>query len=216
MITETQIIAQEIANNKKARIPIGSIYIEPVAEDVFNDTEYAKDITNVVFDKVKSMLSQQPTTTKSRMKDKDLSKVFIVHGRDDLVKTEAARFIERIGLTPIILHEQVSAGMTIIEKIEEHSDVGFAIILYTPCDVGGQKESGNTRSRARRNVVFEHGFLVAKLGRRYVCALVDGDVEMPSDISGIVYTPLDGIDAWRYEIAKEMLDVGYSIDMNNI
>lgn len=35
-------------------------------------------------------------------------KIFIVHGHDNEVKLEVARFIEKIGLEPIILHEQVA------------------------------------------------------------------------------------------------------------
>ena len=61
-------------------------------------------------------------------------RVFIVHGRDELAKVSAARFVEKLGLTAVILHEQVSGGKTIIEKIEEHTNVGFALVLYTPCD----------------------------------------------------------------------------------
>lgn len=63
-------------------------------------------------------------------------KIFIVHEHDNEVKLEVARFIEKIGLEPIILHEQVNSGMTVIEKIEKYSDVEFGIVLYTPCDLG--------------------------------------------------------------------------------
>jgi hypothetical protein len=73
-------------------------------------------------------------------KELDLTKVFIVHGHDDLLKNEVARFIEKLGLKAIILHEQASSGNTIIEKIEEHSNVGFGIVLYTPCDIGAKSE----------------------------------------------------------------------------
>ncbi|GAB3474492.1 TIR domain-containing protein [Polaromonas eurypsychrophila] len=57
-------------------------------------------------------------------------KVFIVHGRDNEAKQEVARFIEKIGLQSIILHEQASAGMTIIEKIERYAnEADFALVL---------------------------------------------------------------------------------------
>lgn len=57
-------------------------------------------------------------------------KVFIVHGRDNEAKQEAARFIETIGLQSIILHQQASTGMTIIEKIERYSgEADFALVL---------------------------------------------------------------------------------------
>lgn len=147
----------------------------------------------------------------------DLNKIFIVHGQEETAKAKTARFIEKLGLEAIILHEQVSSGKTIIEKIEEHTNVGFGIILYTPCDIGGKKvENPKLQSRARQNVVFEHGFLIGKIGRSNVCALVKGNVEIPNDISGVVYITMDEGDAWRYEVARELKKAGYNIDMNVI
>lgn len=143
------------------------------------------------------------------------SKVFIVHGHDEAAKQSVARFIEKFNLEPIILHEQASRGDTVIEKIEEYTDqVGFAIVLYTECDIGG-KDQDNLRSRARQNVVLEHGYLMAKLSRKNVCALVKGNVETPSDISGVVYVSMEG-DSWHLPLAKELRVAGYDIDMNKI
>lgn len=121
-----------------------------------------------------------------------------------------------MGLKAVILHEQANQGHTIIEKIETHTDVGFAIVLYTPDDVGGTQEeakNNSLNSRARQNVVFEHGYLIAKLSRARVVPLVAGKMELPSDISGVVY--LDDTN-WQIDIAKEMKAVGYSIDFNKL
>lgn len=140
-------------------------------------------------------------------------KVFIVHGRDNEAKQEVARYVSDLGLEPIILHEQASSGMTIIEKIEHYtSDADFALVLYTPCDQGrGFHESNmHPRQRARQNVVFEHGYLMAKLGRKNVCPLVKGDIEVPNDISGVVYVQMDGPGAWKQEVRKEMKACGYT------
>ena len=63
-----------------------------------------------------------------------------------------ARFIDKLDLIPIILHEQANEGRTVVEKLEHHGDVSFAIVLLTPDDVGGTNES-NLRPRARQNVV---------------------------------------------------------------
>jgi len=141
-------------------------------------------------------------------------KVFIVHGRDNEAKQEVARFLSGLGLEPIILHEQASAGMTIIEKIERYAnDADFALVLYTPCDHGrGVHETKvPARNRARQNVVFEHGYLMAKLGRENVCALVKGEIETPNDISGVVYVPFDPYGGWKIEVTKELKACGYEI-----
>jgi len=145
----------------------------------------------------------------------DRTKVFIVHGHDETAETKTARFIEKLGFEAIILHEQASSGKTIIEKIEHYSNVGFGIVLYTPCDLGG-KTTDSLKSRARQNVVFEHGYLIGKIGRNNVCALVKGDIETPNDISGVVYVKMDDSNAWHFKIAKEMKNSGYDIDMNKL
>jgi len=150
---------------------------------------------------------QAPITIRNKRK------VFIVHGRDNEAKQEVARFIEKLGLQSIILHEQASSGMTIIEKIEHYSnDADFALILYTACDHGrGVHESKiPPKNRARQNVVFEHGYLIAKLGRENVCALVKGEIEIPNDISGVVYVPMGNFGAWKPEVVKELKACGYS------
>jgi predicted nucleotide-binding protein len=151
---------------------------------------------------------------KSQKMKHEKNKVFIVHGHDNETKQEVARFIESIGLEAIILHEQASRSMTIIEKIEHYSnEANFAIVLYTPCDKGrGVKETKVlARDRARQNVVFEHGYLMAKIGRGNVCALVKGEIETPSDISGVVYTPLDSNGGWKIELQKELKACGYTV-----
>lgn len=143
-------------------------------------------------------------------------RVFIVHGHDELTKTKTARFVEKLGFEAVILHEMASKGMTIIEKIEANTDVGFAIVLYTADDCGNTEASakkGELNARARQNVVFEHGYLIAKLTRSHVVPLVSGRIELPSDISGIVYAD----DAnWQIEIAKEMKASGYAVDFNKL
>lgn len=149
--------------------------------------------------------------------DVDFSKVFIVHGHDDGAKETVAIFVDKLGFKAVILHEQVDSGATIIEKLEKHTDVGFAIVLYTECDIGGVKSKPeDLKPRARQNVIFEHGLLIGKIGRANVVALVKGDVEIPNDISGVVYKPMDTGGAWKYSIAKEMKSSGYDVDMNKI
>ncbi|HDL8485696.1 TPA: nucleotide-binding protein [Yersinia enterocolitica] len=180
-------------------------YLESLVIDIDNGEIHLRVTEQVP---VKENTSKKPKI--------DNRKVFIVHGHDGEAKSRTARFIEKLGFEAIILHEQVSRGKTIIEKIEQYSNVGFAIVLYTPDDVGNDINSANEsplNNRARQNVVFEHGYLMAKIGRENVIPLVQGNIELPSDISGVVYiTDVD----WQTNIAREMKLSGYEIDFNNI
>jgi len=63
--------------------------------------------------------------------------------------------------------------------------------------------------------VFEHGYLIGKLGRNRVCALVKDSVERPNDISGVLYIPYKG-EQWKLDIAKELKVAGYSLDFNQL
>ena len=144
--------------------------------------------------------------------------VFIVHGHDEATKEKVARFVEKLGLSVVILHEQSSQGMTLIEKLETYSDkAGYAIALFTPDDVGyplGQE--GNQQARARQNVVLEMGYFVGKIGRSKVCLLHKGALELPSDVLGVVYAAMDETSGWQLTLARELKAAGYQIDLNSL
>ena len=145
------------------------------------------------------------------------SAIFLVHGHDAEAKHHVARVVQQLsGQAPVILDEQANSGLTVIEKFELYSSkAAYAIVLMTPDDVGGPKD-GPVRSRARQNVVFELGFFFARIGRGRVAALTKGGVELPSDVSGIVYISLDNGD-WPQRLGKEMRGVnGLSIDLNRL
>lgn len=190
-----------------------SYYDQPTVNVIMNEKKDTEDdITAKVFDYV-----EKETQPKARLADTDVVKnkrVFIVHGHDEAIEVKASQLIKELGLEPVILHEESDKGQTIIEKLERCTDVGFGIILYTPCDHGGEMGSDSMMPRARQNVVFEHGMLIGKLGRGRVCALLKGDIEKPSDISGIIYKTIDDKGMWRIEVAKELDEAGYDVDMN--
>ncbi|MBN8532064.1 MAG: nucleotide-binding protein [Alphaproteobacteria bacterium] len=143
-------------------------------------------------------------------------KVFLVHGHDKEALETTARYLHKLGLEVIILNEQPSSGMTIIEKIETYSDVAFAVVLLTPDDIGAKKtDHPQYAPRARQNVIFELGYFMAKLSRKRVIGLLKDRVEKPSDYDGVNYIQMDGGDSWKLYLAKEMKAAGLEIDMNN-
>ncbi|MEK6901390.1 MAG: nucleotide-binding protein [Nanoarchaeota archaeon] len=141
--------------------------------------------------------------------------IFVIHGHDEGLKDAVARFLSKIELNPIILHEQPNQGKTIIEKFEAHASTSYAVALFTPDDIGGSAKSPeNLQLRARQNVVFEFGFFIGKLGRNNVTAIYQEGVEMPSDYSGVVYVPLDPVGNWKFLLVKELKSAGFNIDAN--
>ena len=213
VIKESACTSEEYADREWMKSPPElRMYISP--EHIVGRNEYTTDITKSIFKECKGLLQKATSKPKISM---DKSKVFIVHGHDNAAKLEAARFVENLGFKAIILHEQTNSGQTIIEKIEANTNVGFGIVLYTPCDLGrSQEEKDQLKPRARQNVVFEHGYLMGKIGRKNVCALVKGDIEKPTDIAGVVYISMDEGGGWKLAVAKEMKSSGYDVDLNKI
>ena len=147
---------------------------------------------------------------------KDRTKIFVVHGRDDGARQAVARFIEKLGLEPVILDEQADKGRTIIEKFEQEAEeVRFAVVLLTPDDEGRlRSEEAELKPRARQNVIFELGYFRRALGPNRVCALKKGEVETPSDYEGVLYIPLDDAGGWKMGLIKELKAAGFDVDAN--
>jgi predicted nucleotide-binding protein len=146
--------------------------------------------------------------------------IFIVHGHNNEMKESTARFIEKIGLKAIILHEQASNGRTIIEKFTDHSNVSFAIVLLSADDLAFKRDDKpeNSMFRARQNVILELGFFLGKIGRERVVVLHEkvSNLEIPSDYSGVIYVPFDDYGNWRLSVMKELNAVGFNVDANKL
>lgn len=149
------------------------------------------------------------------------NRVFVVHGHDELLKTEVERFLHDVGLEPIVLHRQPDQGQTVIEKFEQHGDVGYAIVLLTPDDVAYTVSQSalpevqrTTELRARPNVIFEFGYFVGKLGRSRVCCLHKGAVVVPSDLHGLVYKSVNpSFESQAFALVRELKAAGYQLKL---
>lgn len=166
--------------------------------------------------KTPERVPKEKSKEKEEKETKRNDKIFIVHGHNEEIKLNVARAIEKLKLTPIILHEQSNEGLTIIEKFEKYSDVSFAIILLTFDDYGLSKSSTEKNKRARQNVVLELGYFLAKLGRKNVMPFYEEGVELPSDISGVLYTIFDESENWKLRLVKELKVAGFKVDANDI
>jgi len=148
------------------------------------------------------------------------NQIFIVHGHNEAMKQAVARTLEKLGLEPIILHEKPDKGRTIIEKFTDYSNVLFAVVLLSPDDLGYVKGASleSAKFRARQNVIFELGFFVGKLGRERVCVLYQevANFEMPTDYSGVLYTPFDRKGRWQFDLVKELKACDYDVDANKL
>jgi predicted nucleotide-binding protein len=145
--------------------------------------------------------------------------VFIVHGHNVTMREAVARVIEKLSLKAIILNQEPNQGQTIIEKFIANSNVNFAVVLFSPDDIGyGKEEMEKSKYRARQNVILELGYFIGKLGRERVMLLhqEEANFEMPSDYTGTVYTKYDNEGRWQFELVKELKKCGYEVDANKL
>ena len=120
--------------------------------------------------------------------------IFISHGHNKRVLQRLKSFIENdLHLKTTILAEQPDAGLTVIEKLERYGkDCDFALIVLT-----GDDDTLHGGVRARQNVIHELGYFHGCLGRDKVLLLKQNQVELFSNISGLIYKefPDDNIDS---------------------
>ena len=64
------------------------------------------DITKEMLNEIKNRMNNNKLTEQTM----NNNKIFIVHGHDDALIQEVEKFIRKIGLEPIILHEQANKG----------------------------------------------------------------------------------------------------------
>jgi predicted nucleotide-binding protein len=146
--------------------------------------------------------------------EKSKPKAFIVHGHDNAEKYALKNYLQNtLGFSePIILHEQPNLGRTLIEKLENYSaGTDFAFILLTPDDkLFSGAGTDDQKRQARQNVIFEAGLFVGMYGRASgrVILLYKGTLDLPSDLSGVVYIDItNGIEAAGELLRRELIHV---------
>lgn len=224
-----EFIAQTFASELKERCKEGPHFDDMYIDSTLRETHKVYALTYTAEnDKLIGLLEEghkaanHPKGILGYLSDKEnkrksvmTNRVFIVHGHNDAVKEKVARFVEHLKLKPIILHEQVDKGRTIIEKFEANSeDVNFAIVLLTADDEGKANKETDFKKRARQNVIFEMGYFIGTLSRSHVFMLLEEDVEKPSDLDGIVYTSLS--EDWRTKLFKELQACEYQVDPKDL
>jgi predicted nucleotide-binding protein len=217
---------------KKSSDLIDHAYKEELIDSEFDEEDYVFDQGNNVTRKFITQLPRKIGDTKQR-RELEPRNIFVVHGRDYKPVEELKVMLKEFGLNPIVLHEQPSGSRTIVEKLEKYSDVGYAFVVLTPDDEGissndfdkeilkkgpiGRKATNaidsmlsKMRVRARQNVVLEFGYFIGKLERDRICCLHKGNVELPSDMHGIVYIHFkESVNEVRGKIVKELKAAGY-------
>ncbi len=138
-------------------------------------------------------------------------RIFVVHGHDEVIRERVARFIQSVGLHPVLLSERPNRGRTMLDKLKtESATVRFAVALLTADDVGRARNDVRARPRARQNVIFELGYFTAMLGDGRTAVLFSPGVELPSNYHGVAWIQLDEAGGWKTAMLMEFRAAGIS------
>ena len=145
-------------------------------------------------------------------------KVFVVYGHDTQARDQLELLLLRMNIKPVILGNMTPDGKTIIEALIASTDVPYAVVLLTPDDEGHRVGAANElKPRARQNVVLEMGMFLSKLGRERVAILHKGNLELPSDINGLIYIPFNNsIQEAKNKLAASLQKAGFFIDIEHL
>jgi hypothetical protein len=101
-----------------------------------------------------------------------------------------------LGMEPVIWTQNVfKPGMTLLETIESIPfDYHAAALVWSP-DVFCRRGKKRGFSAPVANVVFEYGYLAARLTRKRVAICKFGNVEIPSDLQGVKSIQFSGFDS---------------------
>jgi len=130
-------------------------------------------------------------------------KLFVVCAEENKIKHELSNFLSKVGLSPVYIQEPHEQQYRLLDKLKEHSDVGFAVVLLDP-----------TSTSLSNDIVFELGILVGALGSERVCGLSKSTVDILANYSGISYISFDNAGAWKFMMIKQLRQAGFNVDAN--
>lgn len=158
-----------------------------------------RDIDQVFEIRANSQLQQPVRATPKR--------VFITHGRSHDWRAVQA-YVEKDAQLPTIeLAQQPNTGRTVIEKLfDSAGDCDSAVIVMTGDDVMTGEDAAGEEVRARENVLHEIGFFQGRYGRDRVVLLHEEGVNIPSNLSGVVYSsfPKGRVEASFHLLLREL------------
>ena len=145
------------------------------------------------------------------------TKIFVVHGHDTGALEQLELVLRRLGLNPYILQNNDGESKTLIEALEQriYKEAAFGIVLLSPDDFGypKSKTDEDRQPRARQNVILELGMVLASLGRERIVLLKKGALELPTDVSGVIYLEFnEHVKEVAVKLATRMKGAGIGID----
>lgn len=141
--------------------------------------------------------------------------VYVVHGRDCAFVGPVVAYLEAIGLHPILLVDASRSDRSLVERFENFASPAYAVVLLaieTDGDQRAEAEPAKGRPRPDPQLIFQLGYLIGKLGRRFVSALHREDLELPAELSSVLTIPMDDIGIWKFGLLRDLVAAGFPVE----
>ena len=210
---------QESAGSQVAPAPSAGSELAPapsvgvVAQEPAEGAEVVKQAANG---------SSLPTMATADPMPDGTRQVLLVHGTNETWKLAVAGLLERASPNEVAVLNEPSSDRGELVQQWDGPAVGlrYAVVLLTADDIGAPRLDSDDEPyyspRARQNVVFKMGFLVAALGPRCVCVLYEDGVELPCDLDGIGCIRLDRAGTWQSKLLLTLRSAGFDYDLNRL
>jgi len=148
-------------------------------------------------------------------------RILVVSGADKKMQTALTAALTKLLLVPVVLREEPGNGRKIVERFAaDYSDVGLAVVLLSPddCAYPVSVQASKRKTQPRRDVLFELGYLVGKMGKDRVLAFYREapGFEAGNDFEGINAFPFDEEGTWKHTLLRELVCNGYMVEPDRI
>ena len=156
----------------------------------------------------------------------DPKKIFVVHGRNEKIRSDIFQFLRCLGLEPLEWTKALNLTGASSPYIGEVLDAAFSnaqaiVVLLTPDDIVRLRgdlhkpdekiEEKEDRYQARPNVLFEAGMAIARDEKRTILVKVGG-VKDFSDIGGRHILNLNNTPEMRQIFIQKLFTAGCAVD----
>ncbi|HEX8548582.1 MAG TPA: TIR domain-containing protein [Cytophagaceae bacterium] len=140
--------------------------------------------------------------------------IFIVHGSDSHMSDKVESFLARLKLDFNIIDRNASAYRNLKQFVDIAKECDYAIVLFSPDDLGGKAGSVQQRYRVSQEVLLQMGYFLSHVGRKHLLLLYSGDkeIESPFDFEDIKFGAFDEEGKWKTFVIEALHKAGIYID----
>jgi predicted nucleotide-binding protein len=139
-------------------------------------------------------------------------RILVVPGSDQLVNDEVLAFLSSVSAEIVKKDDDRRRGESLLDHLNRCGAMDFAVVILAAdfFFYPRTQKPDSARLMAAQEIVFQMGYLVAKLGRERVVILYQESdhFRRPTDYFDIYYVPVTSNAVWKTDLAKRLKACG--------